>query len=91
MELPASVKQFPGRRYINLEYYKKSGEPKLTPVQPIEYNGLVYVRADPRTWKVKRIRSNPRVPIVPSDRSGKPTGTWSMAKRMSSRAMSMNE
>lgn len=76
MEQSDSVAQFSGRRYINLESYKISGEPKLTPVQSIENNGLVYVRTDPGTWKVKRIRRNPRVRIVPSDRNGKPTGTW---------------
>jgi PPOX class probable F420-dependent enzyme len=45
-------------------------------VQSIEDNGLVYFRTDPRTWKVRRIKRNPHVRIVPSDRSGKPTGTW---------------
>ena len=70
------VTQFSGRRYINLESYKKDGTPKLTPVQSIEENGRVYFRTDPKTWKVKRIRNNPHVRIVPSDRNGKPTGTW---------------
>ena len=68
--------QFSGRRYINLESYKSNGEPKLTPVQSIEDGGIVYLRTDPDTWKVKRIRKNPHVRIVPSDRSGRPTGTW---------------
>lgn len=76
MELSDPVKQFSGRRYINLESYKKNGKPKLTPVQSIEVNGLVYVRTDARTWKVRRILRNSRVRIVPSDRSGRPTGTW---------------
>ena len=71
-----SANQFSGRRYINLESYKKNGEPKLTPVQSIMDNGLVYFRTGPDTWKVKRIRRNPHVRIVPSDRAGKPTGTW---------------
>ena len=68
--------QFSGRRYINLESYKKDGTPKLTPVQSIEENGRVYFRTDSRTWKVKRIRNNPHVRIVPSERGGNPTGTW---------------
>ena len=71
-----SVKQFSGRRYINLESYKKSGEPRLTPVQSIGENGMVYLRTDPRAWKVKRIRRNPHVRIVLSNRSGKPIGAW---------------
>lgn len=68
--------QFSGRRYINLESYKKDGAPKQTPVQSIEENGRVYFRTDPKTWKVKRIRNNPHVRIVPSGRNGNPTGTW---------------
>jgi len=74
--MPDLAKQFSGRRYINLESYKKNGEPKQTPVQSLEHGGLVYVRTDPNTWKVKRIRRNPHVRVVTSDRSGKPTGTW---------------
>ena len=76
MGSPDSTEQFSGRKYINLESYKKDGTPVLTPVQSIEEGGLVYFRTDPRTWKVKRIRRNPHVRIVPSDRNGKPTGTW---------------
>ena len=68
--------QFSGRRYINLEAYKKNGSPKQTPVQSIEENGRVYFRTDPNTWKVKRIRNNSHVRIVPSGRGGNPTGTW---------------
>jgi uncharacterized protein len=71
------IDQFSGRRYINLESYKKNGEPKQTPVQSLEHEGLIYVRTDPTTWKVKRIRKNPHVRVVPSDNHGKPTGTWS--------------
>ena len=59
-----------------MESYKKTGEPKLTPVQSIMEGGLVYFRTGPKTWKVKRIRRDPHVRIVPSDRNGKPTGAW---------------
>jgi len=72
----SSIEEFSGRRYINLESYKKSGEPKMTPVQSLEHDGLIYVRTGPDTWKVKRIRRNPRVRLVPSDRNGKPMGKW---------------
>jgi PPOX class probable F420-dependent enzyme len=76
LESSELVAQFSGRRYINLESYKKDGEAVLTPVQSIQEKELVYFRTDPRTWKVKRIQRNPHVRIVPSDRSGKPNGTW---------------
>ena len=76
MEPSNSASQFSGRRYINLESYKKDGTPKRTPVQSIEGNGLIYFRTDPNTWKVKRIRRNPHIRIALSDRGGNPTGTW---------------
>jgi uncharacterized protein len=72
----SAIDQFSGRRYINLESYKKNDEPKRTTVQSIEHEGLVYLRTGPTTWKVKRIQSNPHVRVVPCDRNGKPTGTW---------------
>jgi uncharacterized protein len=72
----SATEQFSGRRYIIFESYKKNGEPKQTPVQSLEHEGLIYVRTDPTTWKVKRIRKNPHVRVVVSDRRGKPTGTW---------------
>jgi len=72
----ASMDQFSGRRYINLESYKKNGAPKQTPVQSLEHERLIYVRTDPPKWKVKRIKNDPHVRVVPSDRNGKPTGTW---------------
>jgi len=68
--------QFSGRRYINLESYKKNGEPKKTPVQSLEHDGLLYVRTDPTTWKVKRIQNDSHVRVVPSDRNGKELGSW---------------
>jgi len=71
-----TLEQFSGRRYINLESYKKNGEPKQTPVQSLEHDGLVYVRTGPTTWKVKRIRRNPRVRVALSDRRGNPVGAW---------------
>ena len=74
MTEPAST--FSGRRYINVESYKKDGAPKRTPVQSIEDSGTIYFRTGPNTWKVKRIRRNPHVRIVLSDRSGNPTGAW---------------
>jgi len=70
------VEQFSGSRYIDLESYKSTGEPELTPVQSTELGGLLYLRTDPRSEKVKRIRENPKVRIVPCGRSGNPMGVW---------------
>jgi uncharacterized protein len=69
-------RQFAGRKYINLETYSKSGKPMLTPVLSLEHEGILYVRTGATKWKVKRIRRNPRVRVVPCDSKGRPDGTW---------------
>jgi PPOX class probable F420-dependent enzyme len=76
VESPDPIRQFSGRRYINLESYDKNGEPKLTPVLSLEHEGMLYVRTGPTKWKVKRIRRNPRVRVVPCNQKGIPNGTW---------------
>jgi uncharacterized protein len=68
--------QFSRRMYVNLESYDKSGKPRLTPVVIIKVDGTLYFRTGPRMAKVRRIKRNPRVRIVPSDPSGKPKGAW---------------
>src|SRR5579872_6793294 len=68
--------QFSGRKYYALESYKKNGEPKVTPVLGIESSGIIYFRTGERKWKVRRIKRNQRVRLVPCSGTGKPTGTW---------------
>jgi len=77
-DLPANaeLRQFSGRRYINLESYDTNGRPKLTPVLSLDSEGILYARTGPTKWKVKRIRANPRVRVVPCDSKGRITGTW---------------
>src|SRR5579864_9462924 len=43
LKLSKEVNEFSGRKYINLESYNLRGEPKRTPVQSMDYNGLIYV------------------------------------------------
>jgi len=76
VESPDPISQFSGRRYIILESYKKNGEPKLTPLESFEHDGLLFMRTGPKTWKVRRIRRNPHVRVVPCNQRGMPVGTW---------------
>jgi uncharacterized protein len=76
MEPLDPIRQFSGRRYINLESYNKNGTPKLTPVLSLEHKGLLYVRTGPTKWKLRRIRRNPRVRVIPCDSKGRPNGSW---------------
>lgn len=68
--------QFTAARNISIETYRKNGDPVRTPVLVVEDGGQLYVRTDPRSGKVKRIRGNPRVRVAPSDMRGNPKGDW---------------
>jgi PPOX class probable F420-dependent enzyme len=70
------VNQFAGQKVVSLESYKKSGEAVRTPLLFVAHEGVLYMRTPLQSWKVKRIRNNPRVRIAPSDMQGKVRGTW---------------
>jgi PPOX class probable F420-dependent enzyme len=63
--------------YINLETYKKNGRPVRTPVWFVQdNNGIIYIRTAKNSGKVRRVRNNPHVRIVPCDIRGRPKGEW---------------
>ena len=63
--------------YINLETYKKNGRPVRTPVWFVQdNNGVIYIRTAKNSGKVKRVRNNSHVRIVPCDIRGRPKGEW---------------
>lgn len=68
--------QFSDEQYVNLETYRKSGQGVRTPLWFVEDHGVLYMRTPAATAKVKRIRNNPRVRLVPSDARGNPRGEW---------------
>ena len=67
---------FDGQTYLNLESYRKDGQGVQTPLWFVEEGGVVYVSTPAESWKVRRIRRNPKVRIVPSTLGGKPRGEW---------------
>ena len=71
-----SSEQFSHERVISLESYKKNGDAVQTPVWIVVDSGTIYVRTDPNTWKVKRIRNNPNVRIAQSNMRGQLLGPW---------------
>ena len=63
-------------KYINLETYKKSGQAVQTPVWFMISDGTIFVYTTQNTGKVKRIKNNPTVKIMPCGMRGKPKGDW---------------
>ena len=71
-----TLAQFSNRKYLNLVTYRRSGAAVSTPMWFVEEDGVLYVRTPAKSGKVKRLRNNPRVRVVPSDGRGNPKGAW---------------
>jgi hypothetical protein len=70
------LNQFKKQSYLNLETFRKSGLGVKTPVWFLEDDGVLYVRTGASSGKVKRIRNNSQVRVVPSGGRGEPRGEW---------------
>ena len=67
---------FEGQKYISLETFKKNGQGVKTPVWFVLHNDAVYVYTEADSWKVKRIRNNPKVRIAVCSMRGDVKGPW---------------
>jgi len=74
------LEQFLDQKYINLETYKKDGTPIRTPVWFVIGNDLIYVITRESTGKVKRLKHNQDVRIVPCSFKGEPKNEWIKGK-----------
>ncbi|RAG86091.1 PPOX class F420-dependent oxidoreductase [Streptacidiphilus pinicola] len=57
--------------YVSLTTYRKDGTPVATPVWGVVDDGRLYVWTEAGSWKVKRLRRDPRVTVVPCDVRGR--------------------
>jgi len=71
---------FLNANYLNLESYRKNGTPVATPMWFALHNDTLYVYSLANAGKVKRVRNNARVRVVPCDLRGNPKGQWVEAK-----------
>jgi PPOX class probable F420-dependent enzyme len=63
------------QRYISLTTFKRDGTPVSTPVWVVSDNGRrLLVWSGANTWKVRRIRRDPRVLVAPSSFRGTERG-----------------
>ena len=81
MNAAAALDALQGKKYLNLETYRKSGKGVRTPVwfapAPSDADGVViYVYTTADSGKAKRIRRTGVVKIAPCDARGKVTGAW---------------
>ena len=74
------LEQFLDQKYINLETYKNDGTPIRTPVWFVIDNDLIYVITRDSTGKVKRLKNNQDVRIVPCSFKGESKNEWVKGK-----------
>lgn len=72
----SSQSQFDGKSFLNLETFRRNGQGVKTPVWFTQDGQVFYVRTVAGSGKVKRIRNNGTVRIVPCEANGTPTGEW---------------
>jgi PPOX class probable F420-dependent enzyme len=84
MSTSAGFALLEGRRYLNLETFRKNGQGVRTPVwfAAGPASGIargvakLYVYSTSDSGKVKRIRNSGRARIAPCDRGGQVLGAW---------------
>jgi PPOX class probable F420-dependent enzyme len=67
---------FGSQKYISVETFKKNGQGVKTPVWFVLHNDALYVYTEADSWKVKRIRNNPRVRVAVCSARGVVKGPW---------------
>ena len=68
--------QFGGQNYMSLETFKKNGQGVKTPVWFVLHRNAFYAYTEADSWKVKRIRNNPRVRVAVCNMRGDIKGPW---------------
>ena len=70
----SAVAPFVRQWAVLLVTYRRDGTPVGTPVSIVVEGDRAFVRTWDSAWKLKRIRNNPEVKILPFTARGKPTG-----------------
>jgi PPOX class probable F420-dependent enzyme len=68
--------EFDRQKYISLETFKKNGQGVKTPAWFVLHKNAFYVYTEADSWKVKRIRNNPRVRVAVCNIRGDVKGPW---------------
>lgn len=71
-----NLNQFDGKPFLNLETFRRNGQGMKTPVWFTQDGMTLYVRTMAGSGKVKRVRNNGAVQIVPCEANGSPRGEW---------------
>ena len=75
MNTPSAI-PFAEAKYVNLRSFKRDGSPVDTPVWFVVLEDRVLIFTDGTSYKVKRIRRNPKVELARCDIRGALLGPW---------------
>ena len=75
-----NLNQFDGKPFLNLETVRKNGQSMKTPVWFTQDGDVIYIRTVADSGKVKRVRNNGAVRIVPCEADGTPRDKWVSAQ-----------
>lgn len=75
-------KQFEKQQYLNIETFRKNGQGVKTPVWFVQDGETLHVWTYAESGKVKRIRRDGSVRVVPCTATGEPRGEWVSAQAM---------
>ncbi len=64
------LEQFANQNYFNLESYRKSGEAIRTPLWFVQHGDTLYFYTVAHSFKVTRLKNNPRCRVAPCDIRG---------------------
>lgn len=65
-----------GDQFFALRTFRKDGRPVSLPIWLAPGGDHWYGYTPGRSWKVKRIRRDPRIEVAPSTYDGEPRGDW---------------
>ena len=71
-----TLEQFEKQQYLNIETFRKNGQGVKTPVWFVQDGETLRVWTYAGSGKVKRIRRDGSVRVVPSTATGEPRGEW---------------
>ena len=75
-----TLKQFEKQQFMNIETFRKNGQGVKTPVWFVQDGETLHIWTYAGSGKVKRIRRDSAVRVVPSTATGEPRGEWVSAQ-----------
>lgn len=76
IEMSRNLNQLKEVQHISIKTFRKDGTSAATPVWFLENNSKFYICTGGGSYKVRRIRNNPKVEIAASDSSGNLRGEY---------------